>query len=272
MSNLAQRVLTGLVGVTLVVAALWAGGWWFAALITGAALGAQFELYGLLRAAGTRPLVGLGLAAGAAAVLWPLVPGAGLALAAALLALLPAVLYLRRETPLLDAAGTTFGVLYPSGLASSLVLLRTADVPWLVGTEAFWLSLAVLFSVWASDTFAYAAGRMFGKTPLFARVSPKKTWEGAAGGALGAFLLAAVFKATVLGDVLTWVDVTVIAVASGVLSPLGDLTESLFKRSVDVKDSASWLPGHGGLLDRIDATVVAVPVVALYFEVTRGLF
>ena len=271
MSNLVQRVLTGLVGVTIAAAALWAGGWWLGALIAAAALGAQFELYGLLKAAGTRPLVGLGLAAGAAAALWPLVEGAGIALVIALLALLPAVLYLRRETPLLDAAGTAFGVLYPSGLASSLVLLRTADVPWLAGDEAFWLTLAVLFSVWASDTFAYAAGRMFGKTPLFERVSPKKTWEGAAGGAVGAFLLAAVFKATVLGDVLSWLDVAVIAVASGVLSPLGDLAESLFKRSVDVKDSATWLPGHGGLLDRVDATVVAVPVVALWFELTRGL-
>ena len=87
----------------------------------------------------------------------------------------------------------------------------------------------------------------------------------------GAFALAAAFKLAVVGDVLSWADVAVIAVASGVISPFGDLTESLFKRSVGVKDSATWLPGHGGLLDRTDATLVAVPTIALYFELTRGL-
>ena len=271
MSNFAQRVVTGLVGAALVVAVLWVGGLVFAALIVGVALAAQYELYRMMKAGGAAPVVGLGLAAGAVAVVWALVPHSGIALAAALLALLPAVLYLRRETPLLDAAGTAFGVLYPSLLASSLVVLRLSDAPWLRGADAFWLSTAVLFSVWAADSFAYLAGRAFGKHPLFERVSPKKTWEGAVGGAVGAFLFAALFKWTALPDVLTWADVAVIAVASGVLGPLGDLTESLFKRSVGVKDSASWLPGHGGLLDRVDATVVSVPVVVLYLEATKGL-
>ena len=271
MSNFAQRVLTAVVGATVVVAAVWQGGAAFAALVTAVALAAQIELYRLLAAGGTRPLVGLGLAMGAVAVLWAWVPRAGLVLAAGLLALLPAVLYLRRETPLLDAAGTVFGVLYPAGLVSSLLVLRLSDAPWLGADGAFWLTVTVLFCVWGADSFAYLAGRAFGRTPLFERVSPKKTWEGAAGGVAGAFALAAVFKLTVAGAVLGWPDVLVIAVATGVLSPFGDLTESLFKRSVGVKDSATWLPGHGGLLDRIDATLVAVPVIALYFELTRGL-
>ena len=271
MSNFAQRVLTALVGATLVVGAVWVGGWPFAALMTAVALAAQIELYRLLAAGGTRPLVGLGLALGAVAMLWPWVPRAGLVLVAGLLALLPSVLYLRRETPLLDAAGTVFGVLYPTGLASSVLLLRLSDAPWLGGAGAFWLTVTVLFCVWGADSFAYLAGRAFGRTPLFERVSPKKTWEGAVGGVVGAFALAAGFKLAVAGSVLGWPDVLVIAVASGILSPFGDLTESLFKRSVGVKDSATWLPGHGGLLDRIDATVVSVPVIALYFEITRGL-
>ena len=225
----------------------------------------------MLRAAGTAPLVGYGLALGAVASLWPVIPGAGLVLAGGLLLLLPSVLFLRRDTPLLDAAGTAFGVLYPAALASSILLLRSTDAAWLVGDDAFWLTLAVLICVWGADSFAYLAGRAFGRTPLFERVSPKKTWEGAVGGAVGAFGLAGTFKWAVLADVLSWVDVGVIAVACGLLSPLGDLTESVFKRSVGVKDSATWLPGHGGLMDRIDATVVAVPVIALYFEATRGL-
>ena len=271
MSNFAQRVLTAVVGAAVAVTALWVGGWVFAALVTAVALGAQIELYRLLAAAGTRPLVGLGLAFGAVAVLWPWIPNAGLLLALGALALLPAVLYLRRETPLVDAAGTVFGVVYPAGLAGSLLALRLTDAPWLGDGGPFLLTLTVLFCVWGADSFAYLAGRQFGRTPLFERVSPKKTWEGAAGGVVGAFALAALFKGFVLGDVLSWLDVAVIAVATGVLSPFGDLTESLFKRSVGVKDSATWLPGHGGLLDRIDATIVAVPVIVIYLELTRGL-
>ena len=271
MSNFGQRVATALVGVTIVLGALWAGGPVFAGLIVAVALGAQAELYRLLAAAGARPLVPFGLAAGALAAAWPVVPWAAPALVAALLALPPAVLAFRRETPLLDAAGTALGVLYPALLASSLLVLRLTDAPWLAGDDAFWLTTAVLFSVWAADTFAYLAGRAFGRHPLFPRVSPKKTWEGAAGGAVGAFLFAALFKWTVLADVVSWADVGAIAVASGVIGPLGDLAESLFKRSVGVKDSASWLPGHGGLLDRVDATVLAVPAVALYLHLTRGL-
>src|SRR5690606_14157890 len=131
--------------------------------------------------------------------------------------------YLRRDTPLLDAAGTAFGVLYPSLLASSLLVLRLSETGAFDDDERFWLTTAVLFSVWASDSFAYLAGRAFGRTPLFARVSPKKTWEGAAGGAIGAFAMVAVFKLAALGAAVSWADVAVIAVASGVLGPFGDL-------------------------------------------------
>ena len=271
MGDLAPRIGTAVVGAALVVGVLWVGGPVFAALITAIALAAQYELYRMVRAAGARPVVGLGLAAGAGAVLWPLVPGLGLALVGALLLLVPAVLWSRAETPLADAAGTAFGVLYPCLLAGSLVALRLTEAEWLTGTRAFWLTLAVLMTVWAADSFAYIAGRIAGKTPLFERVSPKKTWEGAAGGLLGAAAFVAGFKLLVLDDVIGWGDVAAIAFAAGVLGPVGDLTESLFKRSVGVKDSATWLPGHGGLLDRIDATLVAVPVVVLWFEVTRGV-
>src|SRR5690606_27484613 len=125
--------------------------------------------------------------------------------------------------------------------------------------DGFWLTAAVMVSVWGADTFAYAAGRLFGRHPLFPRVSPKKTWEGAAGGLLGAFAVIAGFKLAVLG-VLGWGDVAALALCAGVAGPLGDLAESLFKRAAGVKDSGNWIPGHGGMLDRIDAACVAVPL------------
>lgn len=273
-SNLAQRTITALVGVTVALAAVWAGGWAFAALILAAALAAQAEAYGLLRRTGADPLVPLGLGLGALAVLRPLLPAADALLVLGVLAVLVAVLFTRQETPLADAAATLFGVLYPAALAGSIVALRASDAPWLVDAHphaAFWLTTAALVCVWGADTFAYFAGRAFGRRPLFARVSPKKTWEGSAGGALGALALAAGFKLAVPALPLTWADVLALGVACGAASQLGDLTESLFKRSVGVKDSATWLPGHGGMLDRLDAAIVALPLVAVWFALTRGL-
>lgn len=276
MSNLAQRVLTALVGSVVVLSTVWVGGWVFALVVTALALLAQREAYALLERAGTRPLVGLGLALGAVAVLRPVplvAPAAEALLVLGGLAVLVAALFLRTETPLLDAAATLFGVAYPAALCSALIALRVDDRAWLAGADlgAFWLTTGVLFCVWGTDTFAYFVGRAIGTHPLFPRVSPKKTWEGAVGGVAGAVLLASGFKVfTPLSSVLTWADVAAIAFACGIASPFGDLAESHFKRSVDVKDSASWLPGHGGMLDRIDAAVVAVPLVVIYLHFAKG--
>ena len=273
MSNLVQRILTGLAGAFVVVWTIWFGGWVFAATILVIGLMAQHEAYGMLARAGTRPLVWLGLAMGAVAIVRPLVPVAEALLVVGLMVMLVVVLYTRLEAPLLDAAATLFGVVYPAALCGSLVALRVTPRPWLDAAEngAFWITAAVLFSVWAADSFAYFAGRAFGRHPLFPRVSPKKTWEGAAGGVVGAAVFAVGFwKLTPLVDVLTWADAAAITVAAGVASPFGDLAESHFKRSVEVKDSASVLPGHGGLLDRIDAAVVAVPLLVVWFDLAHG--
>lgn len=271
MSNLTQRALTAVVGAAVVLGLTWIGGWPFVGLMAAVALGAQAELYGLLRAAGVRPLTGLGLGLGALAVVAPVAEAAGPLLVLGGLAVLGAVLFTRKETPLLDAAGTLFGVLYPAALAAHIVRLRVNEADWLLGPEAFWLTAAVLFAIWGADTFAYFTGRAIGAHKLFERVSPNKTWEGAVGGAVGSFLVVSGFKLAVLDGVLTWPDVAAIAVACGVASPFGDLVESLFKRSVGAKDSATWLPGHGGLLDRIDAALVAVPLVVLYLDLVKGL-
>ncbi|HLT46803.1 MAG TPA: phosphatidate cytidylyltransferase [Rubricoccaceae bacterium] len=271
MSNLLQRILAGLVAAPVALALAWLGGWAFAALVAAVALAAQAEVYGLLRKGGTQPLVAPGLVMGALAVIRPLVPAAGPLLVVVGVLVLFAALLRVRERPILDVAGTLFGVFYPALLLSSGVVLREAEGPFLDPLDGFWLTAAVMVSVWGADTFAYAAGRLFGRHPLFPRVSPKKTWEGAAGGLLGAFAVVAAFKLAAL-DVLTWADVVVLALCAGVAGPLGDLTESLFKRSVDVKDSGRLFPGHGGMLDRIDAAVVAVPLAALYLDHVAGVF
>ncbi|HMB91293.1 MAG TPA: phosphatidate cytidylyltransferase, partial [Rhodothermales bacterium] len=118
---------------------------------------------------------------------------------------------------------------------------------------------------------AYYTGKSIGKTPLAPSISPKKTWEGAIGGGIGAVLAAVVLKLTLLGF-LAWPHVIVMALICGVVSQVGDLMESRIKRSVGAKDSGTLLPGHGGMLDRFDAMILAVPLVFLYLRYGAGLF
>jgi phosphatidate cytidylyltransferase len=125
-----------------------------------------------------------------------------------------------------------------------------------------WL-LLTLITVWSSDTFAYFAGRARGKTLLYETVSPKKTWEGAVGGTLGALILGIVYAHFYLPE-QSKVTVGVIVLAMSVASALGDLCESLIKRASNVKDSGNLLPGHGGVLDRFDGVVFALPVMCAY--------
>jgi phosphatidate cytidylyltransferase len=129
--------------------------------------------------------------------------------------------------------------------------------------------LLVLIVAWLADTGGYFAGRFLGKSKLYEAVSPKKTWAGAWGGIAGSLVGVAVLK-LVRADYLEWYDVALIAIPGGILGQLGDLTESLIKRSVGVKDSGALLPGHGGLLDRIDAVLFIAPYVYAYL-VIRGV-
>ncbi len=122
--------------------------------------------------------------------------------------------------------------------------------------------MAFLLMLWANDTGAYLSGRWFGKTKLFERHSPKKTWEGFFGGVLISALVGYVIS--IYFTALAWNVWVSIAVIIGCVGTLGDLVESMFKRSLNIKDSGGILPGHGGLLDRFDGLLLAAPVVYTY--------
>lgn len=123
---------------------------------------------------------------------------------------------------------------------------------------------AILFSIWINDTMAYLVGSMIGKTP-FTKISPKKTIEGTVGGIL--LCVVTIALAAWFSKLIPVSQAIVIAAICGVFGTLGDLLESKIKRMADVKDSGSFMPGHGGFLDRFDSMLVAIPAVWLYLNV-----
>jgi phosphatidate cytidylyltransferase len=155
-------------------------------------------------------------------------------------------------------AATTFGIVY-----AGILLITAAELKRDIGgTQGGHMIVFVLVAVWFGDTGAYFAGRFLGKTKLYEAVSPKKTWAGAFGG-LGGSLLGAILMKVFFLKELSWVDVVLLALPGAALAQMGDLAESLIKRSTGVKDSGAILPGHGGILDRIDALTSTLPVAAL---------
>ena len=125
--------------------------------------------------------------------------------------------------------------------------------------------VAALAITWGNDTSAYFAGRFLGKHKLYPEVSPNKTWEGFAGGLFGSVACLFIMKASVFPS-LRVVDCLVVGLIGGLFGPAGDLCESMLKRAYGVKDSGTLLPGHGGMLDRIDALLFNAPVVLLYVQ------
>jgi phosphatidate cytidylyltransferase len=155
-------------------------------------------------------------------------------------------------------AATVAGIVYAGFLTTYLAKLKLID-PHHVGDTV----VIVLLVAWVADTGGYFAGRFLGKAKLYEAVSPKKTWAGAYGGLAGSLLGVAVLKLA-FADWLSWLDVVLIAIPGGILGQMGDLAESLIKRAVGVKDSGALLPGHGGILDRIDAVLFIAPYVYTY--------
>ena len=171
------------------------------------------------------------------------------------------VIFSKQKNPLLDLTVTIFPwiyVMFPFYLMFSIYNFE-------VNSEAQWTYIIGLFIlVWSNDTFAYLTGRKFGKHKLFERISPNKTWEGSIGGFIFTVLAGCIFAYLMESDMLFWIIAAVIVSPTSVL---GDLIESKFKRIVNVKDSGTILPGHGGILDRFDAVIYATPFFYLLLSI-----
>lgn len=163
--------------------------------------------------------------------------------------------------PLADALGdlgvSAAGLVFIALPLSAIIRIHAVPI---IGPK---LLIFTLVLVWVGDTLAYFAGRSFGRMPMAAQLSPKKTWEGAAANLLGAAIVAAVLFGWLGIDAFQTV---VMACLANVAGQAGDLLKSAYKRAAGVKDSGTLLPGHGGILDRIDALILAAPVVWYYFH------
>ncbi len=268
---LRQRTITAAVLVPPLIIALWLGIPAVAAVLVLAALLGSIEVFRLLRSAGYPSLSLFGTVLAVALVLEAAVrpsPEAGVVLAG-VGAALAGVGALARPDPrdgLVAWFATVFGALYVGLLG--FVLHLAASSPTVpdgaplagLGPERGWILLLVL-GVWSYDTFAYLVGRQFGRHRFLVHISPSKTLEGLVGGLVGATLVIALllwalgqpaFTGLVLGPLL------------GLAAQAGDLAESMLKRAAGAKDSGTLIPGHGGILDRVDSFLFAAPVVTLY--------
>lgn len=250
--DLKVRVLSALVMAPVVLGAVWAGGWVFHALIAFGSVIAVSEWTSIVPSARRLPARLMATIGILVALMVQIVagPAAGLGAATAF-AVLTAIVGGGSDRGLLG-----FGVLYVAVGMAGLMWLR--DLP----DSGLSLFLFVLFAIWATDIGAYAAGRSIGGPKLAPRISPKKTWAGLIGGmaasALFGWLVALAFGAAHPDIALA------VGAATAVVGQAGDLFESAVKRRYNVKDSGQLIPGHGGILDRIDGLLAAAPVLALF--------
>ena len=174
-------------------------------------------------------------------------------------------LFLMEKNPVHDWAYTMLSQMYIALPFSTINVLAFQDTPD-GAVYNYLLPLSVFIFLWVNDTGAYCTGSLFGRHKLFPRVSPGKSWEGCIGGAVFV-IIAAVVISCLSGEsspVSTgvWIGLGLVVVVFGTL---GDLVESLFKRTLGVKDSGNILPGHGGMLDRFDSSLMAIPAAVVYF-------
>lgn len=273
MNNFWQRAITGTLFVVVLIGAIVLGGWYMKSLfILITALG-LIEFYQLFKNSESKPQVITGTILGVSLITVTFIstdhhsflPVLGGILLLSLIGTSIVELFRDQKKPFENIGITLLGIVYISlpfillnamwYVPMGVVISAAIEDKFMAG---FWPILTVFILIWCNDTFAYLTGRLIGKHKLFERISPKKTWEGFIGGAVFA----------VLGGLcIAWfteqnfMKLVAFALTASVIGTLGDLVESMLKRSLNVKDSGKILPGHGGILDRFDAVLFATPAI-----------
>jgi phosphatidate cytidylyltransferase len=266
-----QRVLTALAALSLVLPLLFMGGLKGMSVIVAAALLLGLSEYAVMAFPGSSRtgFAVLSLMVLPSVAVFFLAPPSWMAVTLAL-TVMGAMVFVMLAPPSQDLSmglqhlgryvlgATWIGLLLPF-----LMMLRMLD-------DGVWFVFFAMCIAWSSDTGAYIVGRQWGRTKLYPRISPNKTWEGALGGVFAAVLTCFAIRSLVLHS-LVWQDCVVLGSVGACMGVLGDLTESMVKRAYDVKDSGSIMPGHGGVLDRVDALMFVAPTVYGYLVLVKGV-
>lgn len=277
MNNLAQRLLVAAIAIPAVVGIIWVGGWVLAGVLALLGVLGTREVYDFARRQQIQPLERTGwIAAAAIPLLAFWAKGSQLRWAEPalyvgalwLMAMLVMAMWRRGPTgrPLTTVAVTLFGCLYASGLLAFLIAIRHGAGSDMSRPITYvLLTLFPLVITWICDTAAMAAGSAFGGPKLAPVLSPKKTVSGAIGGTIGGILTAVLIGTLLLnrqGWDFTTGQLLVFGLGVSIVGQMGDVAESLFKREVGLKDSSTLIPGHGGVLDRLDSLYFVIPAAA----------
>lgn len=267
------RAITGFFFVIVMLASVLLGNYVFDVFYLLLSMLCLWEFYGLLKKSGAGPDQATGMLNGGLLYMVTALISmnySDLPLFAFLLLLVPLFsiifiqeLYKKSEQPFANIAYTLLGIIFtvlPFVFFHAMGYVK----PYINIFHGynFHFPLAFLIMLWANDTGAYLTGMKLGRTKLFERHSPKKTWEGFIGGVL--ISGASAYVISLYYTDLKWTEWVIMSLLISCFGTLGDLVESMFKRSIDVKDSGGILPGHGGLLDRFDGLLLAAPIVYTY--------
>ncbi len=266
LTNLQQRLLVGVIGATIIIAGICLNQWSYLFVFFVISIFSLFEFHNLVNAAGypTNKYVGvfLGLTLlflSFFVVTGYLKPSYYLFFFALVFIVFFIELFQTHEKPFERTAFSFLAMVYtalPYALLNYIVFRS--------GQYDYKLTLGIFCLLWANDTGGYFGGRFLGKHKLYERISPKKTWEGSFSGGVFSILTAvALHYFFPQMTLFTWIGLSLIIVVVG---SMGDLVESQLKRSLNIKDSGSTLPGHGGFLDRFDGLIISLPFIVVYFE------
>lgn len=281
LSELSKRILTAVIGVPIVVFAFIKGGYVLLTIVVFVALVGLWEFFNMMEKRGYKPLKISGYISGLVIIFSVyFLNSYTLILSGVILFILFLGLFEKdNKAALSGTGGTIFGVFYIAGLLSFGIKIRNIGLmlgqqykmlgSFLIsnhiddntGVYAIFFVVAVIF---LSDTGAYFIGKAYGRRRVAPNISPKKSWEGAAGGVI-ASLIAAIIMWCIAPSRFPFIHVIILSVILSIVGLAGDLVESRIKRDAEVKDSGTIFPGHGGVMDRIDALLFGLPVAYVYF-------
>jgi phosphatidate cytidylyltransferase len=262
---LRHRILTAVVGLPLLIAIIWFGGPWFTVLIAAIAGLATWEFYRMAGSLKVQPLIYFGIAWVLLIIASPNCPYPAtlpfLITSAIIISLMWLLFSRPRDQAFTNWAWTMAAIFYIGWMLSYWVQLRNLEA----GRQLVFLAM---FTTFASDTSAFFIGRTWGKHALAPSISSGKTWEGAAGG-----LVASILASLIIGVIFTlpfshW-QTALIGLIISIFAQLGDLVESLLKRNSGVKDAGKLVPGHGGVLDRVDSLIFTGVIVYYLMELVK---